>query len=283
MDGDEAGVGDSGGDDAQVAIGRLVFVEAFKADAGAVIDQRGCDGVFRVADLEVSCSGVDGGGDEEGGAGGEDETARETGPARRARIAIGRPDGGDEKDGHGCFNCLEHAPGILQEGHLRERVPDWPRDGKEKKQDDDGDGGEGNPHFAWFWKGAAEIADEDGDESDGDHGDGDPGDLAQDNVVHGEDRVGVVREEPAVLKVVAGILSGLTDIDPMALEGGWNPVDGGETEAERGGDGGAKYWGPGFVDDGPEERGAGEQVAGDDSEWEIGEPCAGKGDGERDG
>src|ERR1700689_4537843 len=101
--------------------------------------------------------------------------------------------------------------------------------------------------------------------------------------MHREQRIGVARKEPAVLEVVAGILGGLDDVDPMALDCCGHPVDGGETEAEHSGDGGAKYWRPGFVDDGPEKRGAGEQIAGDDAEWEIGEPCAGKRDGERDG
>ena len=66
---------------------------------------------------------------------------------------------------------------------------------------------------------AATPADDDGGESDGDHGDGDPGDLAQDHVVQCEHRIGVVREEPVVLEVEAGIFGGLADVDPVALEG----------------------------------------------------------------
>src|ERR1700722_3941809 len=97
-----------------------------------------------------------------------------------------------------------------------------------------------------------------------------------------EQRVSVVREEPTIFEVVAGVLRGLDDVDPMALDGCGNPVDGGEAEAEDGGDSGAEYWRPGFVDDGPEERGASKKVSGDHSEWEIRKPCAGKGDGERD-
>ena len=89
---------------------------------------------------------------------------------------------------------------------MRQRVPDGPRDGKEEKQHDDGNCGEGD--FFWSWKRVAEIADEDGDESDGDHGDGDPGDLAQDHVVQREKRIGVSGEEPIVFEVVAGIQIG---------------------------------------------------------------------------
>ena len=69
----------------------------------------------------------------------------------------------------------------------------------------------------------------------------------------------------------------------MALECCGNPVDGGETEAEHSGDGSAKHGRPGFVDDGPEKRNAGEQIAGHDAERKIGEPCAGEGEGERHG
>ena len=98
-----------------------------------------------------------------------------------------------------------------------------------------------------------------------------------------EKRIGVAREEPIVFEVVAGIFGGLANVDPMALEGGREPVDGGETETEDRGDCGSEERGPGFVDDGPEERDAGEQVAGDDAEREVREPCAGEREGEWDG
>jgi hypothetical protein len=160
-------------------------------------------------------------------------------------------------------------------------MPDGSRDGKEEEQNDDGNCGEGN--FFWSWKRVAEIADEDGGESDGDHGDGNPGHLAQDYVVQREKRIGVSGEEPIVFEVVAGIFGGLANVDPMALEGRGEPVDGGETEAKNGGDCGAKKRGPGFVDDSPGEGDTREQVSGDDAEREVREPCAGEREGERDG
>ena len=48
-----------------------------------------------------------------------------------------------------------------------------------------------------------------------------------------EQRVGVVRKEPTVLEVVAGIFSGLGDGNLMPLERGGEPIDSGEAEAER--------------------------------------------------
>ena len=83
--GHKAGVRNSGWDSADVGVGRLVFVHAFKARSGMVVDQHGCDGVFGVANLEESGSGVDGCGDEECSAGGE---RNDSVPAEAAGVAI---------------------------------------------------------------------------------------------------------------------------------------------------------------------------------------------------
>ena len=136
---DQAGIGKSGGDQGFVGAGRTVLAHAFKARAGVVVSQHGWDRVFRVADLEESRSGEDGCGEKERGAG------RENNAAAAAGIATGGPEGGNEEDRHGRFDGLEPAPGVLQERHLREQAPNRPRDGKQKKEHHDGDGGQWNP------------------------------------------------------------------------------------------------------------------------------------------
>ena len=82
-------------------------------------------------------------------------------------------------------------------------------------------------------------------------------------------RVGIVREEPVVFEVVAGVFRGLLDVDPIALEGRREPVEGGEAEAERARERGAKQRRPGFVCDGPEERDTGQQIGGHDAERKV--------------
>ena len=80
-------------------------------------------------------------------------------------------------------------------------MPDGPRDGKQKKQTTTGIAASGIHFCPELWKGAAELADQNGDESDGDHGDGDPGDLVKDDVVQREQRVGVVEKSQLFSKL----------------------------------------------------------------------------------
>ena len=117
----------------------------------------------------------------------------------------------------------------------------------------------------------------------GDHGDGDPRNLAQNDVVQREQWVGVAREEPVVLEVVAGIFGGLLDVDPIALEGRREPVDGGEAETQHAGERGTKQRRPGFVDQSPEQRDAGHEIAGHYAQGKVREPRASEREGERRG
>ena len=102
-------------------------------------------------------------------------------------------------------------------------------------------------------------------------------------IVQCQQRVGVVREEPVALEVVAGVLGGLLDVDPVSLECRGKPVDGRETETERSRDGGANERRPGFADQRPEKRDAGHEIAGHHAQGKVREPRAGERERERCG
>ena len=77
-------------------------------------------------------------------------------------------------------------------------------------------------------KRAAPPTDDECGDSHGDHGHGNPRGLAQNRVVQRKQRVGVPRKQPVVLKVVAGVLGRLPDVDPVPFQRSGEPVDRGE-------------------------------------------------------
>jgi hypothetical protein len=180
----------------------------------------------------------------------------EAGAAGVARSApAGGPDCGDRKIAMGASTASSQRQGYCRKGISGSRCQSGREMGKRRNR----------PRREWrpaeptrdgrrrIWRGerAATPTDRDAATGDGDHGDGNPRNLTQDLVVQREQRIGVVREEPVVLEVVAGIFGGLFDVDPIALECRGEPVDGGEAETQ--------HWrlrreerGPGFVDQSPE-------------------------------
>ena len=197
------------------AAGRTVLAHAFKACAGAVVGQHGwrpCLRRSRPGRMRFR----------------RRRWRRER--ARRRRREQRRARGG-HRDWRARRRRQRRSPWALRRLRASAReTAGTASQGADAKPDARRETEEREPRWGWrprestsgarlvwpFWHGqrTATPADEESSEGDGDHGDSNPRGLAQDHVVQREQRVGVAREEPTVLEVVAGIFGGLANVDP---------------------------------------------------------------------
>src|SRR5206468_2498877 len=101
-----------------------------------------------------------------------------------------------------------------------------------QEKDDGGDDGEKRPPVSHAGQALAQPAHAEGGQGEGDHADADGGDFGQFDVVILKQCDVVAREKPAVLDLRAGIVGGLTNVDPLLLEGCGHKVKGGQGEAQ---------------------------------------------------